>query len=306
MKEQFLFGRDWSLAVGVPGSKGKEYTRLKTTFEIFKDHTSNSNKSKIEIYNLSPESRQFYKKTDPKNLRQALQVQLQAGYIGTKKTIYIGDVRLVDHERKGPDVITKFECGTAEKSLLLSHFEQSYPPGTHVYQIFLDLVKALDVDVGPIVNLPNFVYNQAFVAKSSVKTMLDRLCAKHELIWSIQNGNIQIYPRSGHIGQQAIVLSNKEVPSKGIKPTGLLGVPSKNLGIVKFSSLLDPNLVPGVVVQIYSTNIDGDFFRINKAKFSGDSHGEKWQAECEAAPIKAKQVFNFAKGFDFSKAVMVA
>jgi hypothetical protein len=44
-------------------------------------------------------------------------------------------------------------------------------------------------------------------------------------------------------------------------------------------SLLNPAIYPGAYVQVKSRGIDGEFFRVEEARYSGDTHGQEWSVE---------------------------
>lgn len=267
---QYLFDRAWAVTIGLPGEPGFKYTELKTTFEIEKTSASYANKAKIELYNLNDQSRLNFQ-------RKGLQIRLEAGYRGLTEVLYIGDITKTQSARRGPDIVTIFEAGDSEKQLTTAHFNKGYPAGVTFLQIISDLVKALDINQGPILGIPNVKYNQGFTLSGSIKKIMDTLIPNQGLEWSIQNGYLQIIPVTAHNGDEAVFLS---------KDTGLIGVPSQKDSGVEFTSLLNPKLLPGMPVQIDSTLFKG-FYKIKKSNIAGDSHGQKWQITCEGVRINA-------------------
>lgn len=282
MSAHELFNRSWSVKVGVPGDLAYEYTQLRTVFQIEKTSASSSNKATVQLYNLNLQSRMAMQK-------KGLQLQLKAGYFGLIESLYLGDVMKVEIKRDHELIVTTFECGECEKQLANAHFEKSYPPGTTYVQIVQDLAAALGVDIGVVLGIQAMSYNTGVSFSGSCKHVLDRLLLRQGLEWSIQNNALQILPRSAHNGEEAIVLSKK---------TGLIGVPSPKESGILFSALLNPKLMPGQAVKIVSDTFNG-FYKIKMAKFSGDSHGDKWQVECEGVRINATQSLAQNKGGKF-------
>lgn len=281
---EVLFNRNWSVEIGVAGKPGLLYTGLKTNFSIDKNSVGSSNKAKIDVTNFTAISRERYQQAEVGNLRASFQLTLKVGYQKTLRNLYIGNIRAVDSKRvSGSNIVTSFECGEAEKQIYLAILDKAYPPGTRVVNIIQDLAAAMSVDIGVMVGVRNESFNSGVTINGPVKNSLDKICSKQGLEWSIQNGAIQIKPVGSHNGQPVIILSNQPVP--GI--TGLIGVPSQVQGITKFNALLNPNIVPGCAVRIYSETIHGDFFQIRRALFEGDSHGPKWGVSCEAFPVSA-------------------
>lgn len=275
MNEKQLFFRDWAVTVGERGQVGKKYTQLKVVFEIEKTSESTPNKAKISIYNLSSTSRKEYQK-------KGLTIRVDAGYQGLVEVLFLGDVHKPKFDRKGPDIITTFEAGDGERALVNTHFSKSYGAGTKVVQIIQDIADALGVAVGTVIGIKRDVYNSGVTFSKSAKYAMDYLTKKQDLEWSIQNNTLQVIPKTAHLGEEAILIT---------KDTGLIGVPSvENQDGVKFYSLLNPKLQPGRLVRIESDQVTGHF-KLRKVKFEGDSHGDKWQAECEGVKINATQVF---------------
>lgn len=307
MSTQYLFDRQWSITLGIGGkivdvtttndkqvttttkgnvinqNTGYQYASaqnsgLRTVFDIDKTSQSSSNKAKIEIHNLSASSRQQFQK--------GTQLWLQAGYKGLMKTLYVGDANPngVRSKREGADIVTSFECGNFEKNLVYSHFDKSYPAGVAFSQIVSELALAIGADIGVIIGMPMATSNMGFTATGSIKDSLDTLLKPQNMEWHIDNNTINIYPKGQHLGETAILVSNDPK-----NPTGLIGVPSNGDGFVEFISLLNPDIAPGVAVQLVSETING-FFKIRRAHYEGDTHGEKWQVTCEGLKIDDVQV----------------
>lgn len=282
MSTQYLFNRDWSTSIGIQGQTGFKYTVLKTVFDIDKTAISSSNKAKIDLYNLNDISR--------KNLEQkGLQVQLQAGYKGLIETLFVGNVAKTSSMRKGPDIITTIESGDGEKELAIAYFNKSYPPGTRYVTMIQDLAGALGVDIGTVLGIQDMVYNSGITLSGPVKFSLDKLLKRQALEWSIQNNALTIIPLTAHNGDQAIVLS---------QTSGLIGIPTQKDSGVEFIALLNPKILPGSCVQIVSNHVNG-FYKVKRAHFEGDSHGQKWQVSCEGVPINAVQTIPVNQGSTF-------
>lgn len=280
MSERQLFNRAWSVTIGKPGEKGLIYRDLKVVFEVEKSSAVQANKAKIAIYNLNNDSRKKFVK--------GFIIRLDAGYEGLLETLYIGDVFKVTHERKGPDIVSTFEC-LGGKQLVSAHFDASYPAGTAAVVIIKDLARALKVNIGTVIGIQNLTYGSGFVASGSVKTVLTKILEKQKLEWSIQNGALQIIPIKNHTGESAVVLS---------KNTGMIGIPSEGTDSITVESLLNPKLVPGRVIQLISATING-FFKIRKVNLDGDTHGSKWNVKCEATPVKLTQNLPQNQGLNF-------
>jgi hypothetical protein len=305
-KDGALFGRCYSLALATEGSDtpteysnvGKDPSALRLTFDVQKNVKSTPNKATISIYNLSAESRGGFSK--------GTLVTLAAGYDDLVQNLFLGVVQRATSDRSGSDIVTKLECGDGEPALTKTKLDRFFPPNTTVAQIFQACAEAMSLatsanpggmNAGIALGIPNSVYGRGFLATGLARDTMDYLCKTHGLEWSIQNGALDIIPIGKHAGTEAVLLNGS---------TGLLGVPSLNEKTLTFSALLNPGLVPNRLVQIDSldTRLSG-FYKIGSAKYTGDTHESKWQADCEATaiPNATAQSLPAAAGFDYTSAV---
>lgn len=305
---QYLFNRAYAVSLAPPGQVsalqygtiGKDPAPLRVKFEIEKTMFGASpNHSKIEIYGLSVASRQSIKK--------GYLVNLQAGYNNLLGTIFTGNVFFAKSDRNGPDIITSLECLDGGSSIVFARLDKSYPAGTTLIQILGDVAAAMSVttnyqpdpvNAGIALGIPNVVYNNGFVCTGPCKDSLNKLLINQNLEWTIQDGNLNIIHKGNYDGNTAVVISSL---------TGMIGVPSQNQFYTQFTSLLNPKLVPGALVQLISENdsLDG-FYKIRKAKYEGDSHDNKWQVMCECTPMPngSVQTLSASQGFNYNSAVI--
>lgn len=278
-----LFGRRYSIAIGAPnqtaalqyGTESNPPSPIRIKFDVDKPSSSFS-KAKIELYNLSTQSRQAIKK--------GYIVLIRAGYKGIVDQVFVGNVSPygIGAKRNGPDIVTTLECGGGESAVVMSKLDKSYGAGTTILQILQDCATALHtenainpegINAGLAIGIPTVVFNKGFTARGPVSDTLDKILKPQGLEWSVQNGNLNIVPKTSYNGQQAIVVSSD---------TGMIGVPSLNEGFVKFSHLLNPKLIPGALINLKSENtaLNG-FYRIRRSHFDADSHDNKWGLDCE-------------------------
>jgi hypothetical protein len=311
---QYLFNRAYVLTMGAPGSTsalqygtvGANPSPLRIRFDIDKTMVGSPNKSKIEIYNLSAQTRQSIKK--------GYLVQLQAGYATNKnsstnnnlmQTLFIGSVILATSTRVDADIITALECGDGESAITNARLDKSYPSGTTLAAILQDVGVALatvtgsqpqGIAAGVALGIPPQTFNNGFVARGACRDTLDILCKSQNLEWNIQNGNLNIIPITNFNGQSAIVVSSS---------TGMIGVPSENINFIQFNNLLNPNLVPGSLIQLVSQNVTlNGFYKIRRSHFEGDTYDQKWQTAVEATQVQnVQQTLPIAQGFNYTPAV---
>lgn len=336
--QQYLFGRAYTLALGAPyqtaaiqysnfstpqinltGAAGnpsgvipsvktpvqQSASPLKIRFDIDRNSVGSANKSKIELFNLSVQSRQ--------NIKKGWLAQLQAGYkapinpinqnnsSGFVGIIFQGNVMTsgLVSLRSASEIISTIECGDGEASIALSLFNNSYKTPVTLSQILTDMavqMKLSGVNAGLSVGIPTVVYpNRTF--HGTIAESLTTLLKGQNLEWKIQNGSLNIIPISGYNQEQAQIVSVN---------TGMIGVPSKNAGILQFSSLLNFKLSPGSAIQMVSENtaLNG-YYRIRRSHYEGDTHGEKWQVTCECVDLPGvATILPAVNGFNFNAAAV--
>jgi hypothetical protein len=278
-----LFIRSGELIVGqkVSGNKtiepalGKKFkTRL--SFKVEKDESGEANKSKIQIYNLSNDSRAFIE-------RENMICFLKAGYEGSISTIFFGDIdneNGISTKRSGPDIITTIEAGDVEESLRTANVQIGLSAGALNTQAIKAATDALQVPIGYVGNIPSVKFQSGFSYSGSAKTLLNQLMKQVDLNWSIQDGEFQVMARKETDLVPAIKLN---------KDTGLINTPTKSKNDkIEFTSLLHPGLRPGRRAEIQSSffnNGDPLIVKIGKVVIEGDTHEGKWQSFCEGVTI---------------------
>jgi hypothetical protein len=97
--------------------------------------------------------------------------------------------------------------------------------------------------------------------------------------WSIQDGKFQLLGPEETLGDQAFLLTTA---------TGLVGIPEAGEdGLVKARSLLQPEILPGKLVELQAESLDAvnGAYRVEKATFIGDTWGNDWYVDIEGKPI---------------------
>lgn len=275
-----LYSRVCELTVIDRGSDDIRQVRdLRFTFDIEKTSDFLSNTSRISIYNMNQDNRDFLQSN-------TLDVIFKAGYAGVEagtelaRIIFVGNVERVSTERVGSDFVTTLECEDSAIEINDSRLDKTYnlEGGTPIRVIINDLIKALNLVVNEenIQGIPNDVFINPVVVSGPVKETLTNILKKIGLTWSVQDNEIHI----GNQDRQNIL--NSVLISKD---TGLLGIPIKREEGIEFVSLLNPLLRPTETVKIESefigSGVDGNFV-ITRAVYQGDTREGPWEVRCEA------------------------
>lgn len=276
-----LFGRIAQVIVGPPNKTGKLITELRVTFKVEKTSESNPNTMTCSIYNLSKATRSLCE-------TKGNSIILRCGYEGNVPLVFSGEICKATTERNGPDHITTIESGDGQLAFDTSTVDQSFGPGTTVDAVFNHVIGSFGAALGPITGVPTDTVNNGITLSGDSKKQMDDLTKKHNLEWSIQDGQIQVGKKNMPVFGTAVLLNSE---------TGLIGSPkrvkilkggadpllpdlSKDSGI-QFKSLLNPKLKPGQLVNLQSVLVQG-LYTVRKVTHSGDNYGGTWESDCDA------------------------
>lgn len=297
-----LYDRSVILNVYPVSGSSKKIDGLRVKFRIVKTSESNPNTAELEIYNLSESSRAMFQAKDSR-------VDIQVGYKGVPpdnsyfgslpgfgssgnvESVFIGNVAaaLAKKESGGKrgkskshkytqsiiqavDIITKVQLADGENRYRNARLTKGFPPNTSLNQVLDELTKQLGLAKGARIGVPNQKYANALTLSGLVRDHLNVLTKGNGLQWSIQNETLQILPKAGATTDGVILLN---------PTTGLVGSPQKSDKGIEFSSLLQPQLIPGRRVKIESKFINGTFV-VRKVTHEGDSHEGEFLSKCEA------------------------
>lgn len=298
-----LFDRDVSLVIGQSGGKGVEVAGLRIEFSIEKTSTETLNNSTINIYNLSPDSQKLIE--TPNNA-----VILKAGYkqdVGAK-TIFVGIVRRSLTVRSGPDWVTKLELDDGLIAYRDSKRAFSFPAGVSGLAVLRNVAASFGLDVRQFPTIQDKAYPAGFSFVGRSREAMTKVCNYLGLEWSIQNQEIQVIKKGGVVQRTAIVLSEDtgligspalEAKTLSDKAAAKEGITVNTAGVIqrrkanadgevdtklevqgyKVTSLLQPTIEPGSIVQLKTRAIDGTFFRVEKVQHSGSNFGGDFHSD---------------------------
>lgn len=276
-----LFQRDWLVSVHTV-----QFDKLDITFDVEKSTKREPNKCSLRIWNLNAsnrlvlESLTIPKKKGPGQIR----VALEAGHVGARSMIFLGDLRTAKTIRDGADLITEIEGDDGGRSALWSRINQSFGPGTPVSTVIEACAKAMGVGMGNVLEATRgtallgggSVYAEGTTLSGSAATELEHLLRSVGKRYSIQNGAIQILDRGMPLQGTSVLLTPQ---------TGLIGRPEMNAdGTVLVKMLLQPDIYPGRQIKIESPDLVGPF-RIERAKYTGETAGVSWYIDAECKPL---------------------
>lgn len=276
MARQYI--RNAELIVG-DATTGLKISKLRISFEITKDLQGFPNLAKIQVYNLSEESRSKIQDTFES-------VILSVGYGEDLSTIFTGDIRNVQKVRRGVDIITEIYGGDGNKDFAEAYFNKSFVAGTSVTDIINEVKKEFKTVASGVIqgidNTAQKLFGSSFSGPAS--QVLNQLGDENNFDWSIQDGQLDIIGRNATLDETFVISAR----------TGMIGSPTITEIGADVTALLNPSILPGRKIKIESTAPNFDLGNLNfrtvnktlgegtykviKVVHSGDTHSQTWHS----------------------------
>ena len=291
---EILFDRRAALTIAQPATNSFVRTQpnairienLRMSFKVDKTRVKDPNTCECVVSNLSETTRKQIS-------QRGLKMILEAGYVGTMRQIFIGDIRNATTKRNGPDWETVIQSGDGERAFAYARVTQAIKGPVDAGKLIGELAGKLGVGKGNSARIAQVFagkqkkFLNGHVARGSVAKELTKVLDLEGYEWSIQDGELQILKPGEALPSISLEIS---------PDTGLIGSPEWNVPdnrpnskehkspFVSFKALLSPELKPGGRVKLVSEAIDGNF-AIRRVKHSGDTHGSEWYTEAEVTPL---------------------
>lgn len=246
-------------------------TESAVNFRIERSLKKEPNSADITVFNLAKATRDDLENNPSwRNADSTIPVSLFAGYGDELTQLFTGDLDRVTHRKQAPDWLTEISGGDGEKGFKRGRAAVGYRVDTSVETVVKDLAKRIGVGLGNVrkaianreLEAIGQAFTNGFAGNGSAQSQLDRLLRGAGLEYSIQDGELQVIPVDGSLGNDPIKLT----------PTsGLVGVPEvDNEGKLRARALLQPDLRPGEKVSIESESATG-VWTIQSVVYSGSS-----------------------------------
>lgn len=257
--------------------EGRDLSAFRLSFDVSKTLSGRPNKAQVTVYNLAEDTRRLLSDAAEKR------VVLLAGYESeTPHAVFVGRLSRVEHARHGPDWVTTVSGGNAQPRA--ARVRLSLGKGATLDRALNEVVKqvgAAGVGAGNAPQVARALAGRSVGAgglaiSASADVALDALLEDLGLEWSVQDDQIQILERGKARQVNAAVVASD---------TGLVGSPEiLEKRRVRARSLLAPGLAPGLLVRLESRDVAG-FYRVDSARYTGDTRGQDWYVEMELRPV---------------------
>jgi hypothetical protein len=271
------------VTIGAFGAHVINITGLRIVFEVDKTDGRDANTAKIDIYNLSEETRSTIK-----TLNQF--IILNAGYKDGdgEQLLFSGDITSITHRKNVPDVITTIEASDGKTSLTDYKISLSHAAGVSATTILKKILSTFSISNNfEMIQYTDKKYANGFSFIGLARDALTKVTEFLSLDWTIQNNEIKLTLFDKDDQTQSIYLTEE---------TGLVGSPEKITDSVRkvkkkssedkiawrLTSLLLPKLNPKNKVVVSSSEIFiNSVFTISTVNHRGDTNGSEWNTVIE-------------------------
>lgn len=269
------FGRVFALTID-------DFTtrNLDIQFKVVRTPKKTPNTIELVVKNLNASHRNQLQN------RKEVVLQLEAGYESNKGVIFLGDVRDISSIYEKTAWTTTISSGDGERASQFGRINKSFAAGTDIETVMKEAAASLPNigsgnlnQLSKIAQLPNgskqFV--NGITLSGNAANELDRVMRTAGYEWSIQSGQLQVLEASKTLLTEAVVLT---------PDTGLIGSPTVSAkGILSYTALLNPKIIPGRQLYVKSRHVDG-YFKARKCEYIGDTAGNDWYIQGEAKELK--------------------
>lgn len=270
------FQRNYELVITLlSGETIKIVPDLRIVFEINKSINMGLNTCKIQIYNLSQKNRDNLAK-DKEDSTKKMPFVLYIGYGDSLKRIFEGTVLESKTERKGMDFITTIESQDGGFD-----YKNSFTA---------KVVKSNEIDA-LVQDMPNtkkgkiserLVYKRPKVLVGNSFKLIEDSLAEDETMF-IDNNTVHIIKRDEVVSSYIPVITSE---------SGLLNTPTRSQQQVNFSTLMNPEISVGGLVNLeslYAEYLNG-VYKVESIKYKGDTFGSDWSMEVVGQQVKDYKV----------------
>lgn len=288
--------RRCSLVVAGEGGDGLDLSALRCVFSVKRSDAQSPNTAEIKVYNLADAT--------ARRVRDEFRrVVLSAGYGDELGVIFDGSIKQVRLLREG-GVDTVLAIAAADGDVAYTHGVVGGSAGgksgvtlaagaTQEDQVNAAVAGMAEhgVELGHVSGLPASGLPRGKVLYGPSRDYLRQTAASSGTTWSIQDGRVQMLPRTGVLPGEAVVLSAgsglvgmAEQTDKGIKAKCLLNPAIRAGGLVKLDNRsileaaldLSPASSSAAPADPPAALAADGLYRVLVVEYEGDTRGGDW------------------------------
>lgn len=255
--------------------------QFKITFEILHDFGGFVSYCDLAIYNLSAD-------TASNAFKKGSKIAFRAGYQDTIDSIFIGTIKNVLRERRGPDTITRLICRGGRQVDEQKQINETLGVNARIVDIIKACGKALDYPV--VIEDAQFndvdPYPRGYVLNGDPRVYMDNLAKTHDFSYIVENERMIVVRNNAFRKGDVHIVSQF---------TGMEGIPEITEVGADVIIRLNPRIRIGgryrIESELATFNFSNLFFqnvpesagkgeyRIFKLAHSGDSWGDTWSTK---------------------------
>lgn len=249
---------------------------LRIAFKVEKKLGKEPNNCDIVVMNLGPDTRRLLD-------QKPVYVRLDAGYDGDLERLFTGDLLFSRTRPAGSSNETVIQVKDGARAYEHARVNRSFKAGVTLRDCLKDVSDSLGLRL-PTLTGTEFdkQFATGVVLFGSAQREMTRLLAPFQMVWSIQDGRLQILKKEEARKDLAVLIS---------EDTGMLDSPeygpSKEKGkppVINVRSRLRPGLTPGSLIKVVSKVVTGAF-KLQSVSHEGDTHSGPWDTMMEGLQI---------------------
>lgn len=285
------FDRQYRVAAGPAGGTGFEVgatskaqpVPLHVDFSFQKSDLEAQNTGKLTLWNLNPSHLAVLNETD-------CCLSLKAGYGSHLSLIFAGIISYVRTSMDGADRKTEIEVIDNLVQIRDTYVSVSYNGTVNWKTIFDDVASQMGVAVTYSYNAEFKDISNGFSFVGLARDIMTKGCNCCGLVWSLQNGVMQVKRPNDVMSREVYVLS---------PDTGLLGIPAR-ISVEKSTSSSATNaekqqgweveyFLNGAIniddyVKLESKTVTG-YFRVHTLEIAGDNMSGDWTCKAQLLEV---------------------
>lgn len=269
---------------------GVQDTGLRVRFQIKLFASVSLNLATVKITNPLPQTAHGFVSTPDQP------ITIDAGYQDSHGVIFKGTIRQAVYGRDNPtDTVLTLYCTDGDIGHNYGVVNKSLPQGSTPHDHVQHAVQSMSgVSLGfidPALQIAQPKYPKSVQLYGMARDVLDRIARLKKANWSIQQGQVEIVGYNNTKPGGPIVLNTN---------TGLIGMPTQEIGGIMARSLINPSIKINTSVQIaqslvqgaqYTPGPDGSIavsqqtipyvsadgvYKVLGITYDGDSRGNPW------------------------------
>lgn len=274
--------RQYRLSAGKAGSQGFEIGKgsrpLHISFSVERADTDSANTAKVSLWNLSPDHLAELNQDD-------CVVVLRAGYGSVMPLIFTGVVTFAKTKQDGSDVMTEVELVDNRVELRDTYVSVGYSGTVNCKTLIDDTAAQMGLTVSYSYNAEFKDIPNGFSYVGPAANVLTKACETSGLVWSINNGVLQVKKPSDTMSREVYELSAE---------TGLIGIPER----VQVSDSADSyeygwdveflmNAAINIDDYVYlNSRVVQGYFRVYSIAIEGDNYEGSWSCTARLLEVK--------------------